>query len=332
MLDGRDDLDLLGRVVSSADELLRAMDAEGIARAALINSVAPDVIGITDLVNPWIARYVEGHRDRLVPVGGIHPRHSRDVAADMKKLLDVYRLGAIKLHPPHMEMAANAYRTDCPSLADVYRLAGEAKRPVLIHTGTSIFPGARNVYADPMACDDVAVDFPGTTLVLCHAGRPLWYETAFFLVEAASERPARHLEHPAEESSSRSSRGSPRSPIASCGEPTGRRREYARCAGTSRTFSLSRFRTRCGGRSSSTTPRRSFPPDGIIPPCPLNFFHLVPDSRHETGLIRNPRAARRGRDGRSLQGERHATRESGRAEGPAGRFLRRQGKHHAIRA
>ena len=181
MLGGRDDLDLLGRVMSSADALLRAMDAEGIARAALINSVAPDVIGITDLVNPWIARYVEGHRDRLVPVGGIHPRHSRDVAGDMRRLLDVYRLGAIKLHPPHMEMAANAYRTDCPSLADVYRLAGEAKRPVLIHTGTSIFPGARNVYADPMACDDVAVDFPATTLVLCHAGRPLWYETAFFL-------------------------------------------------------------------------------------------------------------------------------------------------------
>ena len=181
MLDGRNDLDLLWRVMSSADELLRAMDAEGIARAALINSVAPDVLGITDLVNPWVARYVEGHRDRLVPVGGIHPRHSRDVVGDVKKLLDVYRLGAIKLHPPHMEMAANAYRGDCPSLADVYRLAGEAKRPVLIHTGTSIFPGARNVYADPMACDDVAVDFPGTTLVLCHAGRPLWYETAFFL-------------------------------------------------------------------------------------------------------------------------------------------------------
>jgi predicted TIM-barrel fold metal-dependent hydrolase len=158
------------------------MDAQGIARAALVNSVAPEVTGITDLVNPWIARYVEGHRDRLVPVGGIHPRHSRDVASDMKRLLDVYRLGAIKLHPPHMELAANAYRTDCPSLADVYRLAGEAKRPVLIHTGTSIFPGARNVYADPMACDDVAVDFPETTIVLCHAGRPLWYDTAFFLL------------------------------------------------------------------------------------------------------------------------------------------------------
>jgi len=182
MMGGRDDIELLETIRSSADELVKAMDAQGIARAALVNSVAPEVTGITDLVNPWIARYVEGHRDRLVPVGGIHPRHSSDVVAGVKKLLDVYRLGAIKLHPPHMELAANAYRTDCPSLADVYRLAGEAKRPVLIHTGTSIFPGARNVYADPMACDDVAVDFPETTIVLCHAGRPLWYETAFFLV------------------------------------------------------------------------------------------------------------------------------------------------------
>jgi hypothetical protein len=182
MMGGRNDLELLDRLRSSADELLKVMDAQGIARAALINSVAPEVIGITDLVNPWIARYVDSHRDRLVPVGGIHPRHSRDVVGDVRRLLEVYRLGAIKLHPPHMELAANAYRVDCPSLADVYRLAGEAKRPVLIHTGTSIFPGARNVYADPMACDDVAVDFPETTLVLCHAGRPLWYDTAFFLL------------------------------------------------------------------------------------------------------------------------------------------------------
>ncbi len=182
MMGGRNDLELLGRITNSADELLKMMDTEGISRVALINSVAPEVIGITDRVNPWIARYVEGHRDRLVPVGGIHPRHSRDVAGDVQRLFDIHRLGAIKLHPPHMELAANAYRTDCPSLAEVYRLAGEAKRPVFIHTGTSIFPGARNVYADPMACDDVAVDFPQTTIVLCHAGRPLWYETAFFLL------------------------------------------------------------------------------------------------------------------------------------------------------
>ena len=182
LMDGRTDLDLVQRVERSADELLKAMDAEEIARAVLITSVSPEVMGLTASVNPWMSRYVEGHRDRLVPVGGIHPRHTADVCGEMKRLLEVHRVGAIKIHPPHMELAANAYRTDCPSLADVYRLAGEAKRPVLIHTGTSVFPGARNVYADPMACDDVAIDFPATTIVLCHAGRPLWYETAFFLV------------------------------------------------------------------------------------------------------------------------------------------------------
>lgn len=178
---GRADLPDVARAMSSAGGLLALMDAQGIERAALINYVAPDVMGLSERVNPWVARYVDGHRDRLVPVGGVHPRHSKDVAGDVKRLLDVHRIGAIKVHPPHMEIAANAYRFDCPALADVYRLAGAAKVPVLVHTGTSIFPGARNVYADPMACDDVAVDFPATTLVLCHAGRPLYYETAFFL-------------------------------------------------------------------------------------------------------------------------------------------------------
>ncbi|HEX5134936.1 MAG TPA: hypothetical protein VFW81_06060, partial [Thermoanaerobaculia bacterium] len=52
MMDGRNDADLLDRVRSSPDELLKAMDTQGIARAALINSVAPEVTGVTDLVNP----------------------------------------------------------------------------------------------------------------------------------------------------------------------------------------------------------------------------------------------------------------------------------------
>src|SRR5205814_4481983 len=30
--------------------------------------------------------------------------------------------------------------------------------------------------------DDVAVDFPNLNIILAHGGRPLWMETAFFLV------------------------------------------------------------------------------------------------------------------------------------------------------
>ena len=52
----------------------------------------------------------------------------------------------------------------------------------MIHTGTSIFPGARNKYGDPMPLDDVAVDFPKMRIIMAHGGRPLWMDTAFFLL------------------------------------------------------------------------------------------------------------------------------------------------------
>jgi predicted TIM-barrel fold metal-dependent hydrolase len=61
----------------------------------------------------------------------------------------------------------------------------------MIHTGTSIFPGARNRFADPMAADDVALDFPKLKIVLAHAGRPLYTETAVFL---ARRHPNVHLD------------------------------------------------------------------------------------------------------------------------------------------
>src|SRR5437016_4377517 len=53
---------------------------------------------------------------------------------------------------------------------------------VMSHPGTSVFPGARNRYGDPIYVDDVAVDFPMLKILLAHGGRPLWMKTAFFLI------------------------------------------------------------------------------------------------------------------------------------------------------
>jgi predicted TIM-barrel fold metal-dependent hydrolase len=64
----------------------------------------------------------------------------------------------------------------------IYRAAEANGIPVMIHTGTSVFPGARNKFGDPIFCDDVAVDFPNLKILLAHGGRPLWMETAFFLI------------------------------------------------------------------------------------------------------------------------------------------------------
>ncbi|HEX5135302.1 MAG TPA: amidohydrolase family protein [Thermoanaerobaculia bacterium] len=181
MTRGRSDVERLERVTQNAAELLRLMDEQAIERAALVNYVAPEVIGFDESVNEWVSRYVAGHEDRLVAVGSVHPRRSKDARGDATRLFEELGIRMLKLHPPHQLFAANDYLSGNHALAAIYRTAEEHGRPVMIHTGTSVFPGARNRFADPMALDDVAVDFPRLPIVLAHAGRPLYMTTAVFL-------------------------------------------------------------------------------------------------------------------------------------------------------
>jgi len=167
-------------IVTSADRVLRFLDENGVDRVCCINYVAPEVMGFTAEVNRWILEFTREHRDRLLPVGSVHPRHEFDVRGETARILD-HGIRMIKIHPPHQEFAANAYRYDLSKLAELYQECEKRRVPVMVHTGTSIFPRARNVYADPMAVDDVAVDFPALPIILAHAGRPLYGETAFFL-------------------------------------------------------------------------------------------------------------------------------------------------------
>jgi len=167
-------------VLSSPENFLRHLDAEGIERACCINYVSPDVMGFTREVNDWIANFTREHRDRLVPVGSVNPLHELDVRGEIRRVLDL-GIGLIKIHPPHQLFSPNAYRGELWQLAEIYRECEERGIPITFHTGTSIFPRARNVFADPMPIDDVAIDFPRLRILLAHAGRPLYGETALFL-------------------------------------------------------------------------------------------------------------------------------------------------------
>jgi predicted TIM-barrel fold metal-dependent hydrolase len=88
----------------------------------------------------------------------------------------------IKIHPPHQLLFPNDYMNGVKELELIYRAAEAHEIPVMFHTGTSIFAGARNRYGDPIFIDDVAVDFPKLKIILAHGGRPLWMKTAFFLM------------------------------------------------------------------------------------------------------------------------------------------------------
>ncbi len=177
-------------VLSSPDHLLRHLDSQGVERACCINYVSPDVMGFTREVNDWIANFTSAHRDRLVPVGSVNPLHEMNVRDEILRVLDL-GIGMIKIHPPHQLFSPNAYRGELWQLAEIYRECEERGVPVMFHTGTSVFPRARNVFADPMPIDDVAIDFPKLPIILAHAGRPLYGETALFL---ARRHPNVHLD------------------------------------------------------------------------------------------------------------------------------------------
>src|SRR6202522_2118613 len=181
MKNERPNFDQIVEFCRSPKRFLRYLDSCGGDRAVLIHYVAPEVIGFTNGVNQFIADYVKENPNRLLSGVSLHPRHTTNVLADMEQIL---RLGIrmIKIHPPHQLLFPNDYLNGVKELEIIYRAAEANGVPVMFHTGTSIFPGARNKYGDPIYVDDVAVDFPKLKILLAHGGRPLWMQTAFFLV------------------------------------------------------------------------------------------------------------------------------------------------------
>jgi predicted TIM-barrel fold metal-dependent hydrolase len=177
----RSNYDQIVEFCRSPKAFLKYLDSSGIDRAALINYVAPEVIGFTNGVNQFIADYVKENPTRLLSCGSLHPRHTTNIETDVEQLLRL-KIRMIKIHPPHQLLYPNDYLNGVKELETIYHTAEAQGIPVMFHTGTSVFPGARNKYGDPMYLDDVAVDFPKLNILVAHGGRPLWMETAFFLV------------------------------------------------------------------------------------------------------------------------------------------------------
>ena len=178
---GRKNFAEIERYSAEPKAFLSLLDALGIERAGLINYVSPDIIGFTPEVNDWIVKYCSIAPERLLAFGSVLPGTVADPGAEVDRIVKLGIRG-FKLHPPHQIITPNSYRDGNRALAAVYERAQANGLPVMIHTGTSIFPGARNVHAQPILCDDVCVDYPDLTVILAHGGRPLWMNEAFFLV------------------------------------------------------------------------------------------------------------------------------------------------------
>ncbi len=176
------------RLIALMDDpalLLQVMDAAGVERVGLINYPSPDLMGFDDSTNAFAARYAEAAPDRLLPFGGVHPRFTTDASGDVDRLIEM-GIRCLKIHPSHQLFPANAYTEGLEALRRIYARCEERDLPVLIHTGTSIFPGARSKWGNPLELDDVAIDFPKLRIIMAHGGRPFWMAQAFFVLRRHS--------------------------------------------------------------------------------------------------------------------------------------------------
>jgi predicted TIM-barrel fold metal-dependent hydrolase len=187
----------------SPTRFLEYLDRCGVERAVLINYVAPEIVGYTEKANDFVSEYCRADPRRLVAVGSVLPTHATP-GAEVERLATDLGIRGIKLHPPHQKFAPNGYADGtAPKLREIYETCQRLRIPVIVHTGTSVFPGARNRMAEPLLVEDVAIDFPRLTIVLAHGGRPLWMEQAVFLarrfenvyLEISSVPPSRLLEY-----------------------------------------------------------------------------------------------------------------------------------------
>ena len=184
----RDNYQELESLMLDPEAVLACMDEAGVDRIGMINYVATELMGFTDAVNPWVADIAASNPERLLPFGGLDPRDPaviEDPRGAVDQLLS-WGIRGLKIHPPHQQFRANAYRPGAadehlPALAGIYERSAERGLPVMVHTGTSIFPGARSRFGDPLECDDLAIDFPDLVIVLAHAGRPFWCPQATFV-------------------------------------------------------------------------------------------------------------------------------------------------------
>jgi predicted TIM-barrel fold metal-dependent hydrolase len=146
---------------------------EGVDVAVVLAEYSPKVTGIQAADDMAALADAAGPRVRFA--ANVNPHLHFPLADELIRQLDLGAV-ALKVHPVHGGFPANDR-----ALYPAYEICQQRDVPVIVHCGTSTFPGALNQYADPLLLEDVRRDFPRLKIVLAHGGRGWWYDAAAFL-------------------------------------------------------------------------------------------------------------------------------------------------------
>jgi predicted TIM-barrel fold metal-dependent hydrolase len=149
------------------------LGGEGVDIALLLAEYSPKVTGIQPIED--LLPITAASRDRIKLVANINPHYHYPVDEELARQLQ-HGAVALKIHPVHAGVAANNR-----SLYPAYEMCQAAGIPVVVHCGTSTFPGSSNSFADPVLIDDLLRDFRRLDVVLAHGGRGWWYDAAAFM-------------------------------------------------------------------------------------------------------------------------------------------------------
>jgi predicted TIM-barrel fold metal-dependent hydrolase len=164
----RDVYDSGGTIIPQAFDALLA--AEGVDHAILLPEYSPKATGIQPVED--LLPLVKHNPARFAFLANVNPHLHYPVAAELSRQVALGAVG-LKVHPVH-----GGFSPADPMLYPAYQLCATDGLPVVVHCGTSSFPGSSNTMADPLLLDPVLRDFPRLTIVLAHGGRGWWYDAA----------------------------------------------------------------------------------------------------------------------------------------------------------
>src|SRR5262249_8730764 len=133
---------------------------EGVDKALVLAEYSPKVTGIQAIED--LLPLAAHNPNRIGIIGNLNPHLHYPVDEEWQRQIALGAL-ALKVHPVHGGFAANDR-----ALYPAYEICQGLGLPMIVHCGTSVFPGSANSFADPVLLDEVLRDFRHLDVVLAH--------------------------------------------------------------------------------------------------------------------------------------------------------------------
>ncbi|MET0133042.1 MAG: amidohydrolase family protein [Kibdelosporangium sp.] len=142
--------------------------------------------------NEEIAEQAAEHSDVLIPFASVDPHRGAAGVRMARRLITEHGVRGFKFHP-----TSQGFFPDDRMAYPLYEVLQEHGMIALLHTGQTGAGagrpgggGLRLKYSNPMAVDDVAVDFPDLKIILAHPSFP-WQDEA---LSVAMHKPNVHID------------------------------------------------------------------------------------------------------------------------------------------